>query len=68
MAKNLKRSTVELVKAILLALCALSWLPDWPVERVSWLRVVLPILCAAASVFFLVRYFKNRSAEKNEAV
>lgn len=64
MAKNLKRSTVELIKAVLLALCALSWLPDWPVERVSGLRVVLPILCAAAGVFFLVRYFKARKAEK----
>lgn len=66
MAKNLKRSTVELVKAILLALCALSWLPDWPLERVSWLRMVLPIVCAAASVFFLTRYFKSRKTENGE--
>lgn len=66
MAKNLKRSTVELVKAILLALCALSWLPDWPLERVSWLRMVLPIVCAAAGVFFLTRYFKSRKTENGE--
>ncbi len=66
MAKNLKRSTVELVKAILLALCALSWLPDWPVEHAGWLRIVMPILCAAVSVFFLARYFKSRNAEREE--
>lgn len=66
MVKNLKKSTVELVKAILFALCALSWLPDWPVEHVSWLRAVLPILCAAASIFFLAQYFKNRKAESGE--
>ncbi len=62
MIKNLKRSTVERIKAVLFALCALSWLPDWPVERVSWLRTVMPIVCAAISVFFLVRYFKTRKA------
>lgn len=64
MGKNLKRSTVELIKAVLFALCALTWLPDWPVEHVSGLRIVLPILCAAVSVFFLVQYFKTRKAEK----
>ncbi len=63
MVKNLKRSTVELIKAILFALCALSWLPNWPLEQMSWLRIVLPILCAAASVFFLAQYFKYRKAE-----
>lgn len=66
MIKNLKRSTVELVKAVLFALCALSWLPDWPVEQMSWLRIVLPILCAAVSVFFLVQYFKNRKEEREK--
>ena len=60
------RSTVELIKAILFALCALSWLPDWPLGPVSWLRIVLPILCAAVSIFFLVQYFKNRKAEGGE--
>ncbi len=64
MIKNLKRSTVELIKAVLFALCALSWLPDWPVEHASWLRIVMSILCAAASVFFLVQYFKTRKEEK----
>ncbi len=66
MAKNLKRSTVELIKAILFALCALSWLPDWPVERAGWLRIVLPAVCAAAGVFFLARYFKARKTERGE--
>ena len=66
MIKTLKRSTVELVKAVLFALCALSWLPDWPVEQMSWLRIVLPILCAAVSVFFLVQYFKNRKEEREK--
>ena len=51
MIKNLKRSTVERIKAVLFALCALSWL-----------RTVMPIVCAAISVFFLVRYFKTRKA------
>lgn len=64
MGKNLKRSTVELVKAVLFALCALTWLPDWPVEHVSWLRAVLPIACAAASIFFLAQYFKAHKAER----
>ena len=49
---------------VLFALCALSWLPDWPVEHASWLRIVMSILCAAASVFFLVQYFKTRKEEK----
>lgn len=66
MVKSLKRSTVELIKAVLFGLCALSWLPDWPLERVSWLRIVLPIACAAAGIFFLTRYFKSRDAERGE--
>ena len=53
MIKNLKRSTVERIKVVLFALCALSWL-----------RIVMSILCAAASVFFLVQYFKTRKEEK----
>ena len=66
MIKNLKRSTVERIKAVLFALCALSWLPDWPVERVSWLWIVLPAVCAAASIFFLAQYSKTRKAERGE--
>lgn len=66
MVRNWKRSTTELVKAVLFALCALTWLPDWPVEHVGWLRIVLPILCAAVSVFFLARYFKARKKECEE--
>ena len=67
MIKNLKRSTVERIKAVLFALCALSWLPDWPVERVSWLRVVLPIVCTAIAVWNLIWYFKNREVECGDA-
>lgn len=57
MMRKMKRSTANLVKAVLFGLCALTWLPDWPVERVSWLGVVMPILCAAVSVLFLFQYF-----------
>ncbi|MFG6353199.1 MAG: hypothetical protein K1W21_16715 [Oscillospiraceae bacterium] len=64
MVKNLKRSTVELIRAILFALCALSWLPDWPLGPVSWLRIVLLVICAAISVFSLACYFKSRKAER----
>lgn len=60
----MKKSTADLVRAVLFALCALTWLPNWPVERVGWLRVVLPILCAAIAVWSLFQYFKNRRAEK----
>ena len=60
----MKKSTADLVRAVLFALCALTWIPDWPVERVSWLRVVLPIVCAAIAVWSLFQYFKNRRAEK----
>ena len=64
MMKKLKRSTVDLIRAVLFALCALTWLPNWPVERVNWLRIAMPILCAALSVLFLVQYFKSRKAER----
>ena len=64
MVKNLKRSTVELIRAILFALCALSWLPDWPLGPVSWLRIVLLVICAVISVFSLACYFKSRKAER----
>ena len=64
MIRKLRRSTVELIKAVLCALCALTWLPNWPVERADWPRIVLPVLCAAAGVFFLSQFFKNRRAEK----
>lgn len=67
MTKKMKRSTVELIKAILFALCALSWLPDWPLGPVSWLRIVMPIVCAAVSALFLAQYFKNRKMERGEA-
>ena len=53
-------------RAILFALCALTWLPDWPVERANWLRVVFPIVCAAIAVWNLIRYFKDRKAENEE--
>lgn len=64
MTKKMKKSTADLIRAVLFALCALTWLPDWPVERVSWLRVVLPTVCAAVAVWSLIRYFKNREAER----
>ena len=66
MTKKMKKSTADLIRAILFALCALTWLPNWPVERVSWLRVVLPILCAAIAVWSLIQYFKDREAEKEQ--
>lgn len=66
MTKKMKRSTADLIRAILFALCALTWLPDWPVERVSWLRIVLPTVCAAIAVWSLIRYFKNLEAERGE--
>lgn len=66
MTKKMKKSTADLIRAILFALCTLSWLPNWPVERVSWLRVVLPIVCAAIAVWNLIRYFKDREAEKEQ--
>ena len=65
--KKMKKSTADLVRAILFALCALTWIPNWPVERVSWLRAALPIVCAAIAVWCLVRYFKDREAERGEA-
>lgn len=64
--RNLKKSTADLIRGILFALCALTWLPDWPVERVSWLRVILATACAAVAVWSLIRYFKNRKAEREE--
>ena len=66
MIKRLKRSTVDLIRAVLFALCALSWLPNWPVERVSWLRVVLPVVCAVVCSVSLFQYFKDRGAEHEE--
>ena len=66
MTKKLKKSTVDLICAALFAVCALTWLPDWPVERASWLRIVLPIVCAAIAVWSLIRYFKDRKAENEE--
>ena len=66
MTKKMKKSEADWVRAILFALCALTWLPDWPVERVSWLRVVLPIVCAAIAVWSLIRYFKDRKAENEQ--
>lgn len=66
MTKKMKKSTVDLIRAVLFALCALSWLPNWPVEQVSWLRVVLPIVCAAVAVWSLIWYFKDRKAENKE--
>lgn len=59
----MKKSTADLVRAILFALCALSWLPNWPAEQVNWFRVALLIVCAAVSVWSLICYFKNRRAE-----
>lgn len=64
--KKMKKSTADLVRAVLFALCALSWLPNWPVEQASWLRIVLPIACAAIAVWSLIRYFKDREAERVE--
>lgn len=66
MTKKMKKSTVDLVRAVLFALCALSWLPDWPVENVTWPRIVLPILCAAIAVWSLIQYFRSRKAERGE--
>lgn len=66
MTKKWKKSTVDLLRAVLFALCALSWLPDWPVERASWLRIALPIVCAAIAVWSLIRYFKNHEAERGD--
>ena len=64
--KKRKKSTADLIRAVLFALCALTWLPDWPVERVGWLRVVLLIVCAAIAVWSLIRYFKDRKAENEQ--
>lgn len=64
--KKMKKSTADLIRAVLFALCALSWLPNWPVERANWLRIVLPTVCAAVAVWSLIRYFKNRKAEREE--
>lgn len=64
--KKMKKSTADWTRAILFALCALTWLPDWPVERAKWLRVVFPIVCAAIAVWNLIRYFKDRKAENEE--
>lgn len=66
MTKKMKRSTADLIRAVLFALCALTWIPNWPVERVSWLRVVLPIVCAAIAVWSLIRYFKDQKAENEQ--
>lgn len=66
MIKKLKRSTVDLIRAVLFALCALTWLPDWPVERVSWFRIVLLTVCAAIAVRSLIWYFKDRKAENEQ--
>lgn len=63
MTKKLKKSTVDLIRAALFAVCALTWLPDWPVERAGGLRIVLPIVCAAIAVWNLIRYFKGHEAE-----
>lgn len=64
--KKRKKSTADLIRAVLFALCALTWLPDWPLERVGWLRIVMPIVCAAVAVWSLIRYFKNRKAENEQ--
>lgn len=64
--KKLKKSTADLIRAVLFALCALTWLPNWPVERVNWLRTVLLIVCAVIAVWSLIRYFKDREAEREE--
>ena len=64
MTKKMKKSEADWVRAILFALCALSWLPDWPLGPVNWLRIVMPIVCAAVSVFSLVQYFKALKAER----
>ena len=64
MIRKLKRSTANLVKAVLFGLCALTWLPNLPVERVNWLRIAMPILCTAVSILFLIQYFKSRKAER----
>ena len=62
--KKMKKSEADWVRAILFALCALTWLPDWPLGPVNWLRIVMPIVCAAVSVFSLVQYFKALKAER----
>ncbi len=62
--KKLKRSTFDLIRAVLFALCALTWLPNWPVERVNWLRIAMPMLCTAVSILFLIQYLKSRKAER----
>ena len=59
MTKKMKKSTADWTRA-------LTWLPDWPVERANWLRVVFPIVCAAIAVWNLIRYFKDRKAENEE--
>ncbi len=64
MMKKLKRSTFDLIRAVLFALCALTWLPNWPVERVNWLRIAMPMLCTAVSILFLIQYLKSRKAER----
>ncbi len=64
MMKKLKRSTFDLIRAVLFALCAPTWLPNWPVERVNWLRIAMPILCTAVSILFLIQYFKSCKAER----
>lgn len=66
MTKKMKKSTVDLIRAVLFALCALTWLPNWPVEWVSWFRIVLPIVCAAIAVWSLLQYFKNRKTERGD--
>ena len=66
MTKKMKKSTADWTRAILFALCSLTWLPDWPVERANWLRVVFPVLCAAIAVWNLIRYFKDREAERGD--
>ena len=66
MTKRMKKSTADLVRAILFALCALTWIPNWPVERMGWLWIALLIVCAAVSIVSLSQYFEHRKMERAE--
>ena len=68
---HMKKSTVHLMYAMFWAIGVWAWLPGLPglpEGSVNWPRIVFPILCAAACVWQLIQFFKNRKAESEGTV
>ena len=61
----MKRSTVNLICAVIWGIGTLAWLPGVSASNsVGWLRIVMPILSAVNCVLQLTQYFRNREAER----